>query len=136
MWKTSPISRALLKSLKRLRWAQLAFIHLLLAVFGATTIIEDAAGQASPAGWLAGTAIAFVVVLCCLNDSRIVGKPLLHIAQLVMLWTWPVTAPVYLVWARGLKGFLWCLLLATTILLATYAGMLVALQMGGPLGTR
>ncbi|HEY8748055.1 MAG TPA: hypothetical protein VIM11_08775 [Tepidisphaeraceae bacterium] len=31
-----------------------------------------------------------------------------------MLFTWPITAPVYLIWSRGWRGALWAILWSIT----------------------
>lgn len=47
---------------------------------------------------------AFVVTHCCIADSRVVGKPILLSFQWLMFLFWGISAPMYLVWTRRLRG--------------------------------
>ena len=47
---------------------------------------------------------AFVVTQCCIADSKVVGKPILLSFQWLMFLFWGISAPLYLVWTRRLRG--------------------------------
>ncbi len=40
----------------------------------------------------------------CTLDAKLVGKPLLRLARVGIFLGWPVGVPVYLLWARRLRG--------------------------------
>jgi hypothetical protein len=63
-------------------------------------------------------AVPFVVTSACVVDGRIVRHPVPHGAQLGILFTWPITAPVYVLWSRGAWGMV-VLLIHAAILLAS-----------------
>ncbi len=50
--------------------------------------------------------IATAVTMWAVLDSRIRNHPMLHIVQFLFLISWPIAAPVYLIWTRGRRG-LW-----------------------------
>jgi hypothetical protein len=56
-----------------------------------------------------------LVVLTCAMDAARRGTPILHILKFVMLMSWPVSAPIYLIWSRGWRGLLWSMLWAFTL---------------------
>ena len=49
-------------------------------------------------------AIASAMTGWCVVDSRILGRPLLPVLQMITFCTWPVAVPIYLVWSRRLRG--------------------------------
>lgn len=51
-----------------------------------------------------GLLSAFVVTHCCIADSKVVGKPILLSFQWLMFCFWGISAPLYLVWSRRLRG--------------------------------
>ncbi|MBN1765239.1 MAG: hypothetical protein JW860_08285 [Sedimentisphaerales bacterium] len=61
--------------------------------------------------------IQFSVVMACMIDARLIGKRLYHIVPFVMLFTWPITVPIYLIWTRKHKGLLLTLGFITGLLL-------------------
>jgi hypothetical protein len=61
----------------------------------------------------------------CTADARLVGKPLLPIARVGIFILWPAGVPVYLLWARRLKG-LGILLLHGVLLVLVLAVSMVA----------
>jgi len=40
----------------------------------------------------------------CTVDARLLGRPLIEMARLGIFFGWPVGVPIYLIWARGLRG--------------------------------
>ncbi len=49
-------------------------------------------------------AIAYTATLWAVIDARRAGRPLLHIIQLLMFFTWSIALPIYLIWSRGWRG--------------------------------
>jgi hypothetical protein len=41
----------------------------------------------------------------CTVDAKLAGKPLIHLAKLGIFLGWPIGVPIYLLWARGIRGF-------------------------------
>jgi hypothetical protein len=58
---------------------------------------------------------AVAAVSGCANDARIRRAPLPSAVQFIMLFSWPVTVPIYLAWSRGWRGILWALLWMVTL---------------------
>ena len=67
----------------------------------------------------------------CTVDGKLVGKPLIQLAKLGIFLGWPIGVPIYLLWARGIRG-LGLLLLYSLLLLLTALG--VVLTVGCVLG--
>jgi hypothetical protein len=40
----------------------------------------------------------------CTVDAKLAGRPLIQLARLGIFLGWPVGVPIYLLWARGMKG--------------------------------
>ena len=49
-------------------------------------------------------AIASAMTGWCVADSRILGRPLLPVLQMITFFTWPVAVPMYLMWSRRFRG--------------------------------
>ena len=62
--------------------------------------------DSQPIDLLLKLVLAAVVTLLCVVDSRSQGKTIGFSVQWLILLTWPVSAPLCLVWSRGAKGFL------------------------------
>jgi hypothetical protein len=92
-------------------YVYLIFIHLLALLWG---IHRAAEAQSGPADLLLSLTVAITIVLACANDARIRRTPLVSIIKFIMLFTWPITAPVYLIWSRGWRGVLWAILWSIT----------------------
>lgn len=64
----------------------------------------------------------------CTLDARLVGKPLPQLARIGVFIAWPIGVPIYLVWARRLRGvgvlllhgFLWLLVFVIAWLAVSY----------------
>jgi hypothetical protein len=56
---------------------------------------------AGPIDLLLKVAITCGVVWVCMADARLLGKPLPTFIPLAMIFTWPLSIPVYLIWSRG-----------------------------------
>ena len=61
----------------------------------------------------------------CTLDARLVGKPLPQLARIGIFLGWPVGVPIYLVWARRLRGVGLLLLHAAGLLLTSVIAILV-----------
>lgn len=78
--------------------------------------------------WLSSLLIALLATSWCAVDARRRGRPLLSIVQLVILVTWVISVPVYLIATRSVRGFGYALLHAIGFMLTVSAGSLVYLQ--------
>ena len=58
-------------------------------------------------------------------DARLVGRPLIEMARLGIFVGWPVGVPIYLVWARGVRGLGFLLLHGVGLLFARVLAMAV-----------
>lgn len=112
-----------LDSLRTLRNSYLIFLYVLAFFLGLQSALPEANVVAI---LLMRLALAIAVVKACALDGQIIGKKILRIHQFLMLLTWPVTAPVYLVWARGWKGLLWLIILAVTLFIVFVIGAIGA----------
>jgi hypothetical protein len=50
--------------------------------------------------------VASTATYACIVDSRIVGRPIVQSIHWIMFLTWPLAAPIYLIYSRGLRGVL------------------------------
>ncbi len=62
----------------------------------------------------------------CTADARLVGKPLIQLAKLGIFFGWPVAVPIYLLWARGMKGLGLLLLHGFLLLLVAVLSVLIS----------
>jgi hypothetical protein len=74
--------------------------------------------------------LAIPTCLCfmwlCTVDAKLVGKPLIQLAKLGIFLGWPVGVPIYLLWARGIRGLGLLLLHGFLLLLVSICAMLAA----------
>ena len=75
---------------------------------------------------LLGMAIAFSVVIACIVDARLLGQKMHNLVGFVMLFTWPVSVPIYLIWTRKLKGLFISLGLAVGLFVTYYLSALAS----------
>ncbi len=61
----------------------------------------------------------------CTVDARLAGKPLIQLAKLGIFLGWPLGVPLYLLWARGLRGFVTLVLHGTLLFLLLAVSTLV-----------
>jgi hypothetical protein len=61
----------------------------------------------------------------CTADARLLGRPLLPIARAGIFVLWPAGVPIYLLWARRLRGLGILLLHGISLLLTYVAAFLV-----------
>jgi hypothetical protein len=62
----------------------------------------------------------------CRVDARLAGKPLLQLAKVGIFLGWPIGVPIYLLWARGIRGLRFLLLHGFLLLLILVCMMMVA----------
>ena len=116
-------NRETAKSDRLMIGAYLGFAHLAAICIGV-----DAATHANTSLFtlIASLAIGVALTLACRTDARRRGHPIGHAVQLIILFTWKLTAPLYLLWSRGLRGVLWAILWSVSILICLWVGMFVA----------
>ena len=69
----------------------------------------------------------------CTLDARLVGKVLPQLARIGIFIGWPLAVPIYLIWARRLRGLGLLLLHGFLMLVVSVASALIALCLhGGP----
>jgi len=88
-------------------------LYLLFAASGAT--------QASPLRSSIAALLIHVMIACaatywCVVDSRIMGRPIVQSIHWIMFFTWPISAPIYLIYSRGLRGLGFAMLHAIGLL--------------------
>src|SRR5437870_4110379 len=106
---------------RTLRLALLVFLYFLFAAFGVVSALPEKQSTSTP---LFSVLMALTVTGLCLTDARIVGKRLVHAAQWVTFFTWPISAPIYLGWSRGARGLLLAMLHAVLLFMTAAAGRL------------
>lgn len=68
----------------------------------------------------------------CTVDSRLVGKPLIQLARIGIFLGWPIGVPIYLLWARGIRGLGLLLLHGFLMLLTALGTVLTITYLLGP----
>jgi hypothetical protein len=63
--------------------------------------------------------VALTVTYLCIADSLVLHRPLIRTARWIMVFFWPVAAPIYVLWSRRAWGIL-VLLIHFVLLAATY----------------
>ena len=53
--------------------------------------------------------ISLSATLACIADSKLIARPMPHAAKWVMFFFWPIAVPIYLIWSRRARGFLYIL---------------------------
>src|SRR5690606_40721138 len=107
----------------------LLYLAVMLLLMGGRAAVTQEPDVIDVLAWLA-TAVG--VTVTCAVDSRIVGKPMLPITQIIMFFTWLFAAPIYLIWSRGRRGIIHALvaIIAFVTLLAIGATVtMLALHM-------
>ncbi len=89
--------------------------------WGVAQVFTDNAGLELLIGLLMASVAAGWVVM----DARQRGKPILHVVQFFLVFTWGVSVPVYLVWTRGLRGIGWLLLHTIGLFAALNSGFVI-----------
>lgn len=111
--------------LRRRRLATLVFIYVLAILYGAWIGIayspvgpELRADLVARTDLLAGILMSLGFMWLCTADAKLLGKPLIQLAKIGIFLGWPVGVPIYLLWARGVRGFVYLLLYGVLLLLA------------------
>lgn len=110
-----------------LRTLLIVSLYILWAASGITQ------GLSAPPSWLLwcqALLVASVVTTWCAVDARSRGKPIVPVLQMLLLFTWPITAPIYLIRSRGWLGLAIAIAhsagLMGTLLAAFYASVALA----------
>jgi hypothetical protein len=117
--------------LRRQRRAVLVFLYVLFLLLGAYT---GATANLPPTKFHPEFApridLLLAIPVClgfmwfCTVDAKLVGKPLIQLAKLGIFLGWPIGVPVYLLWARGLRGLGTLVLHGALLLLLAVFSML------------
>lgn len=75
-------------------------------------------------GYLIQLLIPATGVLWAVSDARQRGRPILSIVQFMMVLTWAVTLPIYLMKSRRVRGFGWAVLNFFGMCWAYYLGFI------------
>jgi hypothetical protein len=124
--------------LRRQRRAILVGLYVLFILSGVATAVMSYLPSADLSPDFAARVdllLAIPTSLCfmwlCTVDGKLVGKPLIQLAKLGIFLGWPIGVPLYLLWARGIRG-LGLLLLHSLLMLLAALG--VVLTVGCVLG--
>ncbi|MEE8450726.1 MAG: hypothetical protein V3R99_02395 [Thermoguttaceae bacterium] len=102
----------------------------LYVFFGASAICQALSPRSLLLAFVFPVAIASTVTFWCVVDSRILGRPMLRVLQMLTFFTWPIAVPLYLVWSRRLRGvglvFLHALGLMATLFIVFYVTIVLA----------
>lgn len=119
--------------LKRRRQITMVYLYVLCALWGMLPglFFKASGSQAAIRGaerilLILSLATQLGFVWFCTVDARLVGQPLMQLAQLGIFFGWPIGVPIYLVWARGLRGLATLLLHGVLLALVWGAGLAVA----------
>ena len=115
------------RQLKTRRRIVLVYLYSLWSLWGLHAALTSVPLQTESGMRIAGytfLALALAAQLgfmwLCTLDARLVGKPLMQLARIGIFIAWPLGVPIYLIWARRLRG-LGLLLLHGFLLLLVYA---------------
>ena len=108
------------RAYQRLRLTLLLYAYFLAILWGMCSAVPPGSSLARPC---LAVGLAYAFTLLCMEDARLRGTPLVHSAQCVMLFTWPVAVPAYFTCSRGPKGILLVLLNGFLLGMAWLAGV-------------
>jgi hypothetical protein len=118
--------------LRRQRRAVLVFLYILFLLLGAYTgAIANLPPTKFRPDFVMRIDLLLAILVClgfmwfCTVDARLVGRPLIQLAKLGIFLGWPVGVPIYLLWARGLRGLGTLVLHGVLLLLLAVFSMLV-----------
>jgi hypothetical protein len=87
-------------------------LHVFAVIWGLHSGSTD---RTTPFGMLFFVVAGVLIVSACMTDARRRRKPIGGSIQMVMLFAWPIAAPLYLIWSRGWRGALWAALWMVTL---------------------
>ena len=89
-----------------------SYVCFLIAVSG----VRAAVTPGTETDFALSLALGMTVALCCVVDGRALRRPMVPSFHWVIMFTWHVSAPIYLIWSRGLAGLAVALILAITFI--------------------
>ncbi|MBN1359300.1 MAG: hypothetical protein JW993_01855 [Sedimentisphaerales bacterium] len=121
-------------ALRKRRFAVLVYLYVLAVLWGALvgSLVEPVRTETGTRlferSWLVLALATQLGFMCfCTVDARLAGRPLLRLARIGVFFGWPIGVPIYLLWARGLRGVVTLLLHGVLLLLCLCgSGLLVA----------
>lgn len=106
-----------IQRIRRRRRSVLVYLYCLFAAWGAFAALTVEPPKTESAMRLAGiawTALAIATSLgfmwFCTLDEKLVRKPIPQLARIGLFVGWPLGVPIYLLWARRLRGLITLLL--------------------------
>ncbi len=112
--------------LKRRRRAILVYLYVIWALWGIPVALfvepaqPEAVTRVAERAWLIlSLAGQLGFMWFCTVDAKLAGRPLIRLARIGIFLGWPIGVPIYLLWARGLRG-LGTLLLHGVLLLLVW----------------
>jgi len=121
-----------MQQLKSRRRIVLVYLYCLFAAWGAFAALTveppktESAMRLAGIAWVAlaiGTSLGFMWF--CTLDGKLVGKPIPQLARIGLFVGWPLGVPIYLLWARRLRGLLVLLLHGILLSLLSMATALI-----------
>ncbi len=109
---------------RRLRSLLGASLYILAALWGVYLISFPGNG---PLYLLFVVMFSVTMTYWCIVDGRNAGRPILHSFYWLIFFLWPIPVPIYLVWARRLKGLGFAMLHA----IGVYGACFVAYNVAG-----
>ncbi len=112
-------------ALETRRRAVLVYLYAIVVLWGALAGVAANLVRTEPATrvferlWLIlslATQLGFMWF--CTVDAKLAGRSLLRLARIGIFLGWPVGVPIYLLWARGLRGLRTLLLHGVLLLLS------------------
>lgn len=92
---------------RRQRRIALIYLHVVFLFMG---VLRGLLWYSSDANAIVHGELLFAIAVslgfmwCCTADARLMGRPLLPLARLGIFLLWQAGVPIYLLWARRLKG--------------------------------
>jgi hypothetical protein len=114
-------------SLRAIRRACLVSLYAVAVAQGVHVAFR---AEPSRADLLFAVVFPLLVVFAVVADSKIVRRQLPSIAPFLMLFSWSVAVPGYLVWTRGWRGLALVVAFAVTVSLAYYVTAIAAYNFG------
>lgn len=107
---------------KRIRLLAILSFYLLIVVSCMTPVVQP---RNSVIELLLRALISSAATYGCVIDARIRSRPLMHITQLIMFFSWPISVSVYFIYSRKLRGLgLWTLFVIAFFVVVILASLL------------